>query len=280
MNELDNSYQYCEYITKNHYENFPVASLLIPSNLRKHIFSVYTFARIADDIADEGSKRSDERIDELNIYKNSFLTKTNSNAFQHFPAVYDTIDKFNLPIDLFSNLLDAFIQDNMKNEYNSFEELLNYCKCSANPIGRILLIIFGYRDELLFSKSDSICTALQLTNFWQDTKIDLLRNRCYLPLEDLKKFNYKKEDLFNFVYSNEFCDLMKFQIERTEKLFSLGEDLPNFLRGLFKLEIKLTISGGKKILTKIKRNNYNTFNYRPTLNTLDKANLFLKLFYE
>ncbi len=291
-NDLRNSYEFCKKITKSHYENFPVASLLIPFDKRPHISAVYAFARIADDIADEGNLIPDEKIKSLLNYKSNFLERKNSQKYFHFRAVYDTIEKFDLQVSLFTDLIDAFIQDNTKNEYNSFEELLDYCKKSANPIGRIVLLIFGYKGEEIFESSDKICTALQLTNFWQDLSLDLEKNRCYLPVNDMLKFEIdksylrrNKEELFNLSTSpafdgasTKFAELMKFEIERTKKLFDKGEKVLLYLKGLLKLEIKLTILGGRKILSKIENLNYNSLTIRPTLNSIDKISLFLSAF--
>lgn len=284
-NDLINSYEFCKKITQSHYENFPVASLLIPPQKRYHIFSLYAFARIADDIADEGDLSPKEKIKLLMNYKTDFIEKKNIQKYLHFRAVYDTVEKFNLPVSLFIDLVDAFIQDNTKNEYNNFDELLDYCKKSANPVGRIVLLIFGYNGEEIFESSDKICTALQLTNFWQDLSIDLKKNRCYLPLNDMLKFEIDKsrlrrdkDELFNLNTSTKFAELMKFEIERTKKLFAEGEKVLLYLKGLLKLEIKLTILGGRKILSKIENQNYNSLTIRPALNSIDKINLFLSAF--
>lgn len=274
---LDKSYDYCRQLTLSHYENFPVASWLIPKAKRKHIFSVYAFARIADDIADEGNEAKDRKIEHLRIYRDDFLTKSNSDNYPHFPALWDTLNRFEIPKALFTNLIDAFIQDNEKSTYKNFEELIGYCQKSANPVGRIILHLFDYKNEKMFQLSDNICTALQLANFWQDLSLDLKKGRCYLPQDDLRKFKVSIDELKSQKFNGEVRELIKFQIDRTLKLFRDGEELLNHLQGLLKLEIKLTILSGKRILKKIERMNYNTLTDRPKISLFDKLSLLFRL---
>lgn len=274
---LDKSYDYCRQLTLSHYENFPVASWLIPKAKRKHIFSVYAFARIADDIADEGNEAKDRKIEHLRIYRDDFLTKSNSDNYPHFPALWDTLNRFEIPKALFTNLIDAFIQDNEKSTYKNFEELIGYCQKSANPVGRIILHLFDYKNEKMFQLSDNICTALQLANFWQDLSLDLKKGRCYLPQDDLRKFKVSIDELKSQKFNGEVRELIKFQIDRTLKLFRDGEELLNHLQGLLKLEVKLTILSGKRILKKIERMNYNTLTDRPKISLFDKLSLLFRL---
>lgn len=276
-NILEKSYLECEKITKSHYENFPVASFLIPKYLRKPVSAVYTFARIADDIADEGELELIKRKELLENYLDNFVRKNVKDNF-HFIALFDTIEKFNIPEFLFTDLIDAFIQDTEKHRYCDFNEVLHYCKRSANPVGRILLKMFGYNDSKLDFLSDKICTALQLTNFWQDIGIDIKKDRVYIPLDELKTFNISENDLLLYKNSDNLRKLIQFQVERTNNLFVEGEELLFFLKGLFKYEIKLTINGGKSILKKIQEINFNTIEQRPELGTLDKLKIFLSLF--
>ncbi len=277
--ELIFSYKFCKKIAVEHYENFPVASLLIPKEKRDHIYAVYGFARIADDIADEGNEFPKKRIAELTSYKNDFILRANAQNHPHFPAVYDTIEKHNLNENLFTDLIEAFILDNEKFEYRSFNEVLEYCKKSANPVGRIVLQIFDYHDEEMFRLSDSICTALQLTNFWQDISIDLRKGRCYIPQDEMKEFRTSMNELKTANLSPELTKLLQFQVARTSEIFNKGENLIRYLRGLLKFEIKLTILGGKSILNKIKQLDYNILLNRPKLNFLDKTILFFKMFF-
>src|SRR5215213_4544846 len=181
------AYKYCEKLAKAHYENFPVGSLLIPKRLRKHFYSIYAFARTADDFADEGyehGERAEERIAKIHEW-GRMLKQALCGQASHpiFIALAETQARFDLPPDLFEDLLSAFAQDVTRTRYESFEQLLDYCDRSANPVGRLILLLFGHKDEGLHQMSDSICTALQLANHWQDVGIDLRKDRVYLPLE-------------------------------------------------------------------------------------------------
>lgn len=279
---LESSYQFCINLARKHYENFPVASLLIPKEKRKFIAAVYAFARIADDIADEGEKSNQEKIDALQNYKELFVTKKLNQNFPNLLAIFDTIIKNNLTEKNFTDLIDAFIQDNIVNKYKTFSEVLDYCSKSANPIGRILLEIFDVRDEEALKHSDEICTALQLTNFYQDLSVDISKNRFYIPEEILKKFELGYDNLIEFNSSKRINDnfkwMMKYLIDVNKQLFYNGEKLLNYLEGFFKLEIKLTINGGRGILQKIKKVNYNTFQTRPVLKKIDWLRIIFRSF--
>ncbi|MBK8554077.1 MAG: squalene/phytoene synthase family protein [Ignavibacteria bacterium] len=203
--DFDHAYRFCKEIANSHYENFPVGSLLIPSNKRKYIYSIYAFARYADDIADSDNLSGDEKLRRLNeldddlskIEKkdlNNFLTDTK----YIFIALSNTIDELKIPIKEFRDLLKAFRQDAVKQRYTVFEELVDYSKLSANPIGHLVLYVFGYtpdKDKTCFEYSDSICTALQLTNFWQDVSVDLKIDRIYIPEKLMNEYNYNENML-------------------------------------------------------------------------------------
>ncbi|MFN4111860.1 MAG: squalene/phytoene synthase family protein, partial [Ignavibacteria bacterium] len=197
MNNLsiESSYQYCQELANKHYENFPVVSLLIPRSKRKFIAAIYAFARIADDIADEGNLNPEIRIVRLIKYKDLFDNRICSKEFPNLPAIYDTVEKNSLTEKNFFDLINAFIQDNQKNKYKSFEEVLDYCKKSANPIGRILLELFDIRNNLALNYSDQICTALQLTNFYQDLSLDIEKDRFYISEDTLNRFELSYDDL-------------------------------------------------------------------------------------
>lgn len=282
----ESSFKYCENIAKKHYENFPVASLLLPSDKRKHLYAVYVFARTADDYADESNggitrEKRIELIDEWNDkLKDCYDGKADNPVFI---ALQDTIGKFDIPIVLFEKLLTAFKQDVNKNKYNTFDELLFYSDNSANPVGRIVLLIFGCKDDKLFNYSDKICTALQLTNFWQDIEIDLMKDRIYLPSEDMKRFGYSYEDLKGKITDGNFRQLIKLETERTRKLFEEGKPLLNEITKYNNLknlrrELKLTWLGGNEILNKIINNNYEIFNKRSKLKKTDFVKLLMKAF--
>lgn len=270
------AFNYCEYLAKKHYENFPVASIIVPKNKRKYIFSIYAFSRIADDYADEDKYKSN-RLELLNDWEDK-LEKCYEGHNDHpvFIALFETIKKFNLPKQLFLDLLHAFKMDVSVKRYKNIEEVLSYCRYSANPIGRLMLSLFGYTDEKFHQLSDYICTALQLTNFWQDVAIDLAKDRVYLPLEDMEKFGYTLENLFDKRNTEAFCELMKHEIMMTREFFGKGAKLCYSINGFYGFELKLTWLGGMKVLNCIEKNNYDVFTKRSTLNIFDKGSILWK----
>ncbi|MBI5463834.1 MAG: squalene synthase HpnC [Ignavibacteriales bacterium] len=268
------SFAFCERLARTHYENFPVASWLLPRDKRKYVAAIYAFARIADDFADEPGYTLAERVDGLTQWR-SELEQCREGVAGHpvFVALLETIKRFDIPIDLFEHLLDAFQQDVMVHRYETFQDVLEYCNNSANPIGRLVLLLFNYRNQELFEWSDAVCTALQLTNFWQDLSVDIPRDRLYLPQEDLDKFNYSESDLRQLRYTARFKGLMEFEIDRTQDLFDLGKPLLTEVGRDVRRELKLTWLGGARILQKIRAQNYNVLSRRPLLSTRDKAAL-------
>lgn len=264
---------------KVHYENFPVVSLLIPQNLRRHIAIIYWFARTADDLADEGESNEVERLNKLNTLEKS-LTDLNQGKFNSpfEEALRSTILSKRLSVQLFYNLLTAFKQDVVKKRYQNFEELLIYCSHSANPIGRLILELFDIRDEDAFRYSDKICTALQLTNFLQDLESDYERGRIYLPADEMKSFNVSEIMFANKENNVNLKRLLKYNVERIQVFFDEGTKLLNFLDGRLKYEIKWTILGGREVLNKLKKLDYCIFNSRPKLNFWNYSILFVKAF--
>lgn len=264
-------------LSKQHYENFPVASFLLPKNKRQDIAIVYWFARTADDIADEGQFSANERISALDDFEMNFLASLNNNYVdERFKILSDVVVRNNLNQKYFTDLISAFKQDVIKQRYNNFDEVLDYCKRSANPVGRIVLDIFNIFDEEAYSYSDLICTALQLTNFYQDIEIDFAKGRIYFPLDEMNHFQVT-ENMFEMRENNHnFSTLLKHSVNRTKNFFNEGKNLLNFLSGRLKLEIKWTIDGGERILTKIEKNNYKIFGYRPKLNKTDFISILLK----
>ncbi len=281
MNEpnLNSGYSEAIKFAENHYENFPVVSFLVPAELRRHIAIIYWFARIADDYADEGKYSAAERLSNLNDFElrlTELLKGNYRNSLEY--ALNATISSKNLTHREFYKLLYAFKQDVTKSRYSSFDELLNYCKNSANPVGRLILELNNIRDDEAFHFSDKICTALQLTNFWQDSKIDFLKGRIYYPTEEMKKYNVT-EKMFELNENNlNLKELVRYNVERTRELFEEGRKLIPFLKGRLKYEIKWTIEGGESILKKIAENNFNVLQIRPKLNKVDFIILLFKAF--
>jgi squalene synthase HpnC len=281
---VNSSFKYCEEIAKDHYENFPVASLLLPRDKRKYIYAIYAFARAADDFADEpgieGGK--EKRLALLDEWHEKLKDCYNGKMYDPiFIALNRAAEDCRIPIEPLENLLKAFKQDVVKSRYKSFEEVLDYCKNSANPVGRLVLMIFGCFDEEFFKYSDKICTALQLTNFWQDAAVDLAVDRVYLPEEDLNRFGYSYNELKEKKYNDNFKKLMEFEAERTQNIFDEGKKLIEITaksNGLKKLskELKLTWLGGTEILNKIKEIDYDVFKKRPKVSAADKLKIFLK----
>lgn len=262
---------------KNHYENFPVASFLIPKYYRKDIAIVYWFARTADDIADEGNYEPEERLELLNKFLTEFKNSLNgiSDNF-YFQILSKTVKDHELSEINFLNLISAFRQDVVKNRYNSYNEVIDYCTRSANPVGRILLEIFKVDRSEAIMYSDNICTALQLTNFLQDTSIDFKNGRIYYPLDELRMFSVT-EKMFELNEKNpNIKELIKHNVDRIQVLFDEGKNLLKFLSGRFKFEIKWTILCGEKILSMIRKNDYDVFSKLPKLNKFNFIALFIK----
>lgn len=264
-------------LSKQHYENFPVASFLLPKNKRDDIAIVYWFARTADDIADEGQFSASERISALDEFENNFIDSLRQKyADSKFKILSDVVIRNNLNPKYFTDLISAFKQDVTKNRYNNFAEILNYCNRSANPVGRIVLNIFNIFNEDTYKYSDLICTALQLTNFYQDVEIDYAKGRIYFPLDEMNHFQVT-ENMFEMKENNHnFSALLKHSVNRTRDFFTEGKNLFRFLKGRLKLEIKWTVAGGEKILSKIEKNDFQIFGKRPKLNKTDFISILLK----
>ena len=244
-------------LAKKHYENFPVVSLLVPKSLKKHIAIIYWFARTADDFADEGNLSVEERLNSLNKFEerlSSLLSGEMKNNLES--ALFNTINSKKLTHKYFYDLLIAFKQDVTKHKYANFIELLNYCKYSANPVGRIILELFDERIEEYYYYSDKICTSLQLTNFFQDTLIDYKKGRIYYPIDEMEKFGVT-EKMFELRKNNfNLRQMVQYNVERTQKLFDEGKNLLSKFNGRLKIEIAWTIHGGEAVLNKIRKNNF------------------------
>jgi len=274
---LKETYNNAKKFADSHYENFPVILFTLPKEAKKHIAIVYQFARQADDLADEGDVESNIRIENLELYE-IYLSNCLNGEFENdfWKALSNTINVCDLNPKYFYDLLKAFKQDVNTTRYLDYESLLDYCRYSANPVGRIVLGVCGIRKEKLLKYSDAICTALQLTNFYQDISVDWDKGRIYLPQIEMEKFSIS-EKLFEEKQNNaNFKSLMKFQIERTRNLFVDGRKLIAELPHFLVTQIKMTILGGEKILNKIESLDYNVLVQRPKLNKIDYLKIFAK----
>lgn len=255
----------------DHYENFPVASLLLPRAMRQPIEVIYRFARSADDIADEGDASPDERLARLAAYQ-AELDRIAAGTRPQTPLFVELakiIATHALPIQLFRDLLDAFAQDVVKKRYADYPELLDYCRRSANPVGRLVLHLFGRTEQEHLEQSDCICTALQLINFWQDVAVDWQKDRVYIPQADFPNFRISEDDIAHSRWSANWAALMDFEIDRATVLMQRGSPLVHALPGRLGWEIRLTIQGGLRILERIRQVRGDVFNRRPKLGKWD-----------
>jgi squalene synthase HpnC len=273
---LEEAFNYCDRLASSHYENFPVGSRFIPKRLRPYVHSIYAFARIADDFADEPDYVDNLRLAFLENWENQLLQCLWRKP-QHpvFVALKETIERFDLPVALFQDLLMAFKMDVTTKRRHRFEDLLTYCRYSANPVGRLVMLLFGYRDPEFHTLSDAICSALQLANFWQDVAIDE-KDRVYLPLDDMAKFGYSEEDLKAHRCNEAFRNLMRHEIAQTKELFHQGHPLCDRVGRDLRFELHLVWNGGMTILDRIERADYNVFDRRPTIGLKDKIAVVAK----
>lgn len=274
-----NGYKQARQLANSHYENFPVVSLLIPAKFRNDIAIIYWFARTADDYADEGNISISERLEKLEAFGQRLDSLLKNHPASHLEAALEqTVITKMLNPENFFNLLRAFKQDVVKNRYKDFNEVMDYCSNSANPVGRMLLELFNIRDDKAFYYSDRICTALQLTNFIQDTKIDFIKGRIYYPIDEMGKFGVNEKMFEMKEISFNLKRLIEFSVNRTQSMFDEGKSLLEFLSGRFKYEIALTIKGGEEILRKIRGVDFDVFTKRPVLTKTDYLKLLFKSF--
>jgi phytoene synthase len=266
-------------VSVGHYENFPVASLLLPRELREPVGVIYRFARTADDFADEGDDATDVRLGKLQDYRTELegIQAKRAPGKPLFADIARIAREYELPLRLFHDLLDAFSQDVVKNRYADFAEVLDYSRRSANPVGRLLLHLFDMNTPANLALSDRICSALQLINFWQDVGIDYAtKDRVYLPQDEMKRFGVSEEHLRQQRCDRAFQDLMRFQVDRARKMMLEGKPLLQELEGRFRLEIAITVQGGLRILEKLEAAQYDMFHHRPAHQWFDWPLLFLK----
>lgn len=273
---LPGAFDFCGRLARRHYENFPVASRLLPHRTRRHVAVLYAFARIADDFSDEAEYEG-VRLERLEDWRRQ-LWAVGREPARHpvFLAMEETLRELDLPREPFDDLLSAFLQDVDKRRYATFDEVADYCRRSANPVGRIVLMIHGWRDPERLRLSDAICTGLQLANFCQDVSVDLKKDRIYIPEEDFRLFGYTEADLRMGVVNERFRSLMKHQWKRTRALFEEGRPLAATLRLPLSWEIRLTWLGGTLVLRKIQQAGFDTLHQRPALGRWDWPGLLLR----
>jgi squalene synthase HpnC len=274
---LAKAYAYCERIAREHYENFPVASFLLPPSMRPHIAAIYAFARRADDFADEPGPRPEERLRLLDAWGerlDRFAVRPVEASVADdsiFFALDHTIRTYRLPRSLFHDLLSAFRQDVVTTRYATWDDVLDYCRRSANPIGRLVLRVAGHDDPQLDAQSDAVCTALQLTNFWQDLAVDWRRGRLYLPLDERDRAGARDSDLDAGRMTPEWRTALRSVAARTRALFEAGRPVCDGVSGRLRWELRMTWLGGRRILERTEAAGFDVFGRRPHLRPTDGA---------
>ena len=266
---------YCAYVTKTHYENFSVASVLLPRRLLRHFQAVYAYCRWSDDLADETAGGT-EALELIDWWRGQLLAcYSGQPTHPVMVALRETIRRFQIPPEPFLNLLLAFEQDQHVKSYATFDQLLAYCRFSANPVGHLVLHLFESFDPERATLADEVCTGLQLANFWQDVARDHAIGRVYLPAEDRIRFGYGDANLAAGRFSPEFRELLRFEVERTRGFFHRGEALVPLLPSEVRIDVDLFIRGGRAILDAIERQDFDVWSWRPEVSKLDKARLLL-----
>jgi squalene synthase HpnC len=272
---LADSRAYCRRLATSHYENFSVATWFLPKHLHDHFYAVYAYCRIADDLGDEvGDAATSLRL--LDAWEEE-LNACYDGHPKHpvFVALAETVKDCSIPKKPFADLLVAFRQDQSVTRYQTFENLLGYCRNSANPVGRLVLYVCSYRDEQLHILSDYTCVALQLANFWQDVAVDWQKGRVYLPLEDLHRFKVTEQQIADRHFTPEFAELMKYEVARARNLFNLGLPLANRVDKQLGTDIELFTRGGQEILNAIEKQGYDVLKSRPAISNSRKLALVL-----
>jgi squalene synthase HpnC len=265
--------EYCRHLARTHYENFSVATWFLPRRLRQHFCNVYAYCRISDDLGDEVGDPS-ASLQLLDQWETE-LDACYSGSPRHpvFVALAETVRKFDIPRQPFADLLTAFRQDQKVTRYPTFEDLLGYCRYSANPVGHLVLYLCGYRDSRRQALSDFTCTALQLANFWQDVSRDYAKGRIYLPMEDLQQHGLSEKEISSARNTPAFCGMMRFQVERTRDWFRQGLPLVGEVDRELAIDIELFSRGGQEILNAIERQRYAVLGRRPAISKSRKLAL-------
>jgi squalene synthase HpnC len=271
--------RYCSRLARGHYENFTVASLLLPRRLLPHFQAVYAYCRRADDLGDE-TGGGQHALNLLNEWRTELLRCYEGQPTHPIMiALRQTIRRFHIPPEPFLDLIHAFEQDQFVTRYETYDQLLGYCRCSANPVGRLVLYLCESHDQERAVLSDDICTGLQLANFWQDMARDLDIGRVYLPAEDRRRFGYSDEDLAARRFTPAFAELLRFEVERTRELFQRGLPLVQKMPPDVQTDIELFARGGLGILRKIEAAGFDVWRTRPVLAKWDKAALLGGVFW-
>jgi squalene synthase HpnC len=257
--------EYCRRLARSHYENFSVATWFLPGRLRQHFCNVYAYCRISDDLGDEVGDTG-AALALLNQWEAELNACYDSHP-KHpvFVALAETVETFNIPKHEFSDLLCAFRQDQTVTRYETFDDLLGYCRYSANPVGHLVLYLCGYGDAERQQLSDSTCTALQLANFWQDVSVDYAKGRIYLPIESLRRFGVSEDDIASNRNTQAFCEMMKFEVERARQWFHRGLMLVEKVDRELAIDLELFSRGGQEILNSIERQKFAVLGQRPAI---------------
>jgi squalene synthase HpnC len=267
--------EYTRWLATHHYENFHVVSFLLPKRLHQDFYNVYAYCRWADDLGDEMGGRA-ESLRLLDWWRTELDAMYQGRATHPvFVALLDTVRKHGIPRQLFADLIQAFVQDQTVTRYRNWDEVLAYCRYSANPVGRLVLYLCGYCDEERQRLSDATCTALQLANFWQDVTVDLLKDRVYIPLDAMERHGYTVEELFAHRFTPAFREVMRELVEKARGLFQEGAPLAARLDRRMALDIDLFSRGGMRVLRKIERQGYDVLAARPAISKAERVRLLL-----
>jgi squalene synthase HpnC len=270
------AFAHCERLARTHYENFPVASLALPPRIRPYVAAIYAFARTADDYADEGERTPQERLALLDAWEARLHKAYEGDATDPiFIAVMATAEETGIPKQLLLDLLHAFRMDVTVKTYRTFEDVLGYCRYSANPVGRLVLHLFGQSRAETTAPSDAVCTGLQLANFYQDYSVDLLKGRSYVPLDEMARFGYTEVQNLSVAQDGRFREMMAFQVERAREYLRAGSAILGLVPGRLRFELSLTVRGGLGILDRIADFNYDTRYVRPHLHAGHKARILI-----
>jgi squalene synthase HpnC len=272
----DQARAYTRWLATHHYENFHVVSFLLPKRLHQDFYNVYSYCRWADDLGDEMGDRA-ESLRLLNWWRHELDAMYDGEA-RHpvFVALRPTVERYSIPREPFSNLIDAFIQDQTVTRYRDFDELFGYCRNSANPVGRLVLYLGGYSDAHRQRLSDATCTALQLANFWQDVTVDLLKDRVYIPLDVMARHGYTVEELFARRFNPAFYEVMREIVDTARRLFQDGLPLVRAVDRRLALDIDLFNRGGLRVLDKIEQQGYDVLRARPAISKAERVGLLIQ----